>query len=214
MGGNVTIPLKEEVFDVLDYRTPESVAIGSVNTVWRTSDGKLAGDNTDWLGIYELCKKYLAADGSGHVVIIGAGGTSRAAIYAAKRMGAKKVSVVNRTVERARVLQDDIVNGFASLENVESCDVLISCVPGSVSVDIPERILKHLKCYLDAAYIPRQTCIMKQILDFGGEIRVFEGWEMLLNQAFWGWSLWTGRQVVPKDEMAAAIGKAMDEQIF
>ena len=204
------MPLKEQVFNVLDYRTSESVSIGSVNTVWRTSDGKLAGDNTDWLGIYNLCRKYLATDGNAHVVIIGAGGTSRAAVYAAKRLGAKKISIVNRTIERARVLEDDIVSGFATFEDVESCDILISCVPGSVNMKIPKNILKNLKCYLDAAYIPRQTCIMKQILDFGGEVHIFEGWEMLLNQAFWGWRLWTGRNVVPKEEMTAAMEQAME----
>jgi pentafunctional AROM polypeptide len=88
-GASVTIPLKEKVH-VLCTRISESAKrIGAINTLIRNSvDGSIVGDNTDWLGLYRPLDNSLPMDRrQGCALVLGAGGTSRAAIYALLQLG-------------------------------------------------------------------------------------------------------------------------------
>jgi shikimate 5-dehydrogenase len=97
------------------------------------------------ISLFDLCKDYVPK--GRHVAIIEAGGTARAAIYAAKGIGAKKISVTNRTIEKVDFWR---TKGFSSFDIVDPFDFLISCVPGTVDIKLPEKTLEGLKCYLDA----------------------------------------------------------------
>ena len=94
---------------LLDRLSPEAQAIGAVNTIVRTKGAGLLGENTDWLGIARPLAAALgggievgmAAAHSPHTVsgaalVLGAGGTARAAIYAARRLGLSPVMIWNR----------------------------------------------------------------------------------------------------------------------
>ena len=129
----MTIPLKETIIPLLDRLSSEAAAIGAVNTVVRTSADELVGENTDYLGILHPVKAALQRRRSrqrpvdrekmGIVLVVGAGGTARAAAFAARELGLG-VFFWNRSRDKAAKLAA-IFNGahipcdaeyFASLD--------------------------------------------------------------------------------------------------
>ena len=115
-GGSVTMPLKEALLAAVDALSPAARRIGAINTVTaRAAAGGgaavLVGDNTDWIAIHRLVEDRLAvrrlrAGGGQRALLVGAGGTARAAMYALGRVAGLEgpVLVYNRTAERARAL--------------------------------------------------------------------------------------------------------------
>jgi shikimate dehydrogenase len=105
VGANVTAPHKEAAFTACDARTPVAEALGAVNTLWR-QDGHLWGDNTDVAGfLVNLDEDAPGWQGSRELaVVIGAGGASRAIVYALISRGFERVVIVNRTHARAESL--------------------------------------------------------------------------------------------------------------
>eukprot|EP01043_Picozoa_sp_COSAG02_P026028 COSAG02_NODE_1485_length_12370_cov_6.022144_12_plen_315_part_00 len=122
-GASVTIPLKETIIPLLDRLGSEAAAIGAVNTVVRTSTGELVGENTDYLGILYPVKAALhrrrsrRADGGrekmGIALVVGAGGTARAAAFAARELGLG-VFVWNRSHHKAAKLAADFKGAHVS----------------------------------------------------------------------------------------------------
>ena len=143
-GGNVTIPLKEAVCALLPHCSEAVQRIGAVNTIVRRPDGTLAGENTDWQGIAELIQQRCnmaasmpdaaAAESSrasssssstpssvpcGVCVVLGAGGTARAAIYAAQQVGFRDSCIVvcnPRTPHKAMQLAERF--GVRGIQNI------------------------------------------------------------------------------------------------
>ena len=110
-GINVTIPYKTDVIPYLDETSDLAREVGAVNTVVNR-DGKLYGDNTDVWGLISLICR-MRPDLSGlTVLILGTGGTSRAALAAAKFLGAKKAIRVSRTGRDGAVTYDDAYRDY------------------------------------------------------------------------------------------------------
>ncbi len=113
VGFNVTIPHKEEVGALLDEVDGAAAVIGAVNTVVRCGD-KLIGYNTDGEGLL----RSLAIDlnfipvATSNVVIVGAGGAARAAVYVLAQQGVASITIINRTLERAQALVDHYSSFF------------------------------------------------------------------------------------------------------
>ncbi|KAF7377655.1 Pentafunctional AROM polypeptide [Mycena sanguinolenta] len=109
-GASVTIPFKLDVIPLLDKLSPAAEAIGAVNTIIpvRTNGTNciLYGDNTDWLGIRACIQSRVEAGSIHAALVIGAGGTARAAIYALQALGAEKIYLFNRTRSSAQKLAD------------------------------------------------------------------------------------------------------------
>lgn len=109
-GASVTLPYKLDVIPLLDRLSPAAEAIGAVNTVIplatdATGSRILYGDNTDWIGIRNCIRSRLPSAGSvPAALVIGAGGTARAAIYAMNALGAARVYLFNRTLSKAQEL--------------------------------------------------------------------------------------------------------------
>ena len=108
----------------MDILSDSAKRIGAVNTVTKQPDGKLHGDNTDWLGIKNQFESRLMARGGwapatttarrGTVAMLcGAGGTAKAAAYCFEQMGCSHVIIMNRTLTRAEALAK--VSAFASI---------------------------------------------------------------------------------------------------
>lgn len=106
-GLNVTIPFKEIIIDYMDNLSEEAKKIGAVNTI-SVENGKFYGYNTDVYGIIYTLKMKLKINDlkKSLVVLFGAGGASKAAIWSIHGMGAKKILVVNRTVDRFKKLNE------------------------------------------------------------------------------------------------------------
>ena len=224
-GASVTIPFKLDIIPLLDSLSPEAKTIGAVNTIISVvkSDGSrtLHGDNTDWQGIREviLSRSSTRTAQPDAGLIIGAGGTSRAAIYALQNLGTKKIYLFNRTRSSAQVLVDAFPDAKIELiENLGSWSgppptIVISTVPAPVttteqnvtgSVYLPESIFEaHSGIVVDMAYKPAETPLLGLANTVGKGWQRVRGIDVLLEQGYVQFELWTGRRA-PKKVMAEA----------
>jgi shikimate dehydrogenase len=203
-GGNITIPHKEAAFRLVDRRERAADAIGAVNTVWYEGE-KLIGGNTDWLGLVEsLDDIHPGWDAApGKVVVLGAGGSARASVFAFLERG-YSVAIVNRTHERAEKLAAAFAlrataHGFDELPALlGDADVLINNtalgMAGKPPLDIDLGRLKRDAIVYDVVYVPLETELLKSAKVRGH--RTVDGLSMLLYQAVVGFSHWFG--VTPK----------------
>src|ERR1035437_2785186 len=109
-GGGIGVGFKEIVISHLDEVTPLALAMGAVNIVKKTDDGRLIGDNTDGLGYAESLEDIFGGQKalqSKHILILGAGGSGRAIAFALADFGAK-VTIINRTVDKAVLLAESL----------------------------------------------------------------------------------------------------------
>ena len=103
-GANVTIPHKEAVFRLVDWKDRTAVAAGAVNTVV-AREGRLAGYNTDVTGFARALEQDAGFDVRGkRVLLLGAGGAARAVVAALAGSKAAGVSIANRTLPRAEAV--------------------------------------------------------------------------------------------------------------
>src|SRR4051794_25626300 len=123
-GVNVTIPHKEAALALADTASPAAREIGATNTLTFEPDGVIAADNTDAPGLLEA----LPSAPAGRVaLVLGAGGSARAAAWALARAGAREVMVWNRTPERAQALAADL--GVEAVEAPRRADIVVNCTP-------------------------------------------------------------------------------------
>ncbi|KAB8277281.1 xylose isomerase-like protein [Aspergillus minisclerotigenes] len=108
-GGVVTMPYKRTIMDHLDGLDEYAIRLGACNNVYRTSDGKLRGTNTDWRGI-KGCLLGASAEGRGKpAVLIGAGGAARAAIFTLHdQLECRQIYLVNRDRDEVKVLLEEV----------------------------------------------------------------------------------------------------------
>jgi shikimate dehydrogenase len=204
VGGNITIPHKEAAYRLVDRRERAADAIGAVNTVWYEGD-TLIGGNTDWLGIVgSLDDIHPGWDKSpGQVVVLGAGGSARASVFAFTERGFS-VAIVNRTRERAEKLAAAFGSRAAAHDFNElpkllaDADVLINNTSlgmnGKPPLEIDLGPLKKSAIVYDVVYVPLETELLKAARARGH--RTVDGLSMLLYQAVVGFSRWFG--VTPK----------------
>jgi len=117
LGANITIPYKEEVIEYLDYLDPKAKLIGAVNTIVKNNN-KLIGYNTDAFGFIQSIQANSNFSFEGKkALILGAGGAARAAAFSMIDEGINSLVIVNRSLERANKLGDDI-SEFIEVEMV------------------------------------------------------------------------------------------------
>lgn len=104
VGANVTVPHKLGVVAACDHLTDEAELTGAVNTLVWTTDG-LLGDNSDAVGLAEAVVADAAAVPGEPWVVLGTGGSARAVVVAAGRVGCP-VTVVGRRLDAAEELAD------------------------------------------------------------------------------------------------------------
>merc|ERR1711972_162607 len=197
-----------------DSLSEAAEVIGAINTITKSSDGRLHGDNTDWIGIKNQLEARLAAVHGGRqpmgltCMLCGSGGTARAAAFALKRMNAERVIIYNRTPARARALADEfgfeVVKDLNALGELRKLHVVVDTLPGSTGFELPDNELLR-RCrpvVFEAAYIPRRTAFVQQALGAGCE--VVEGIEMLFEQGCAQCEIWTGK-AAPRNKIAAAL---------
>jgi shikimate dehydrogenase len=192
-GVNVTIPHKEAALALADDATATAKAIGAANTL-TFEDGRILAENTDAPGL--LAALAPVCDPTGRrALVLGAGGSARAAVWALLRAGAA-VSVWNRTLERSRALADDL--GARAVAAPEAADIVVNCT--SVGLSDPEATFKTLPldaddwdagtCVVDMVYRAGGTKLLKAALARGAS--VVDGLEILLHQGALSFERWTG----------------------
>lgn len=214
-GASVTIPHKEAIMPFLDEIRGAAREIGAVNTIvvetgLRDKKRRLVGYNTDWIGIQRPVLSKLRASGvewtGGMGLVVGAGGTARAACYAVKSLGLKLL-VTNRSPEKGRELAEMFGGTFVSLDELaalgnSSLRVIISTIPSAAGFTVPPVLLVSKPVILDVVYKPAKTALMQQALD--ANCPLVQGATMLLTQGMEQFELWNMRRA-PFVEMDAAI---------
>jgi shikimate dehydrogenase len=195
-GVSVTLPFKTEIMDYLDDVDDEALRIGAVNTLI-CRDGRLTGHNTDWRGLIRSMKEQFEIKGK-TVVILGAGGTARAALYGVVKEGGHPV-IVNRTKGKARVLAQDWECPYESLKNVGKikADILINTTPVGMfpreaESPIARDVLENFSRVVDVIYNPMKTKLL-QDADRAG-CRTLSGLDMFVHQGAEQLRLWTGQE--------------------
>jgi shikimate dehydrogenase len=122
VGANVTVPHKHVALAMANVTTEAVRAIGAANSLSFTADGAIHADNTDAPGLLDALHGPPAGK---HALVLGAGGSARAAVWALLHAGAREVSVYNRTHERARELAASL--GARAVDSPTGADLLVNC---------------------------------------------------------------------------------------
>ena len=227
-GVNVTVPLKELVPPYMDTLSPTARAIGAVNTVVVNPDGSLHGDSTDGAGLLAALETG-GADATGpgaRVVVLGAGGSARAVVYAFLLRGASVV-VANRTPDRADALARDFANAGGTIATTAlDPDALHAALAGATLLvnttsvgmhprdgeipPVPALALHPGLFVCDLIYNPWETHLLSLARSQG--CRVQNGAEMLAQQGAIAWEVWTGSPA-PVAVMRAAVAQALGQGI-
>jgi shikimate dehydrogenase len=204
-GANVTIPHKEAALVLAGEATARARAIGAANTLTFADDGTIEADNTDAPALIAA----LPFSPSGRsALVLGAGGSARAAVWALLDAGAREVRVWNRTPERAIRLAEEL--GGVAVESATPGDLLVNCT--SVGLDAPPSEFKSLplraddlegfRCVVDFVYSDEETELVRS-----ARLRampVVDGLELLVAQGALSFERFTGRPA-PLDVMRAAV---------
>jgi shikimate dehydrogenase len=204
-GLNVTIPHKREVINFLDELDTAAELIGAVNTI--KFDEKISkGFNTDGLGAVMAIEEVKSVKGK-KLVILGAGGAARAICFQLLLNGAGNISIVNRTLENACQLKDDLLKNFSAevsclklddkLEEVlEDTDVLINTTPVGMHPHEHQRpivnkdMLHQGLLVNDIVYNPLKTGLLREAKKAGA--MTISGVRMLIYQGIEAFRIWTG----------------------
>jgi shikimate dehydrogenase len=203
VGANVTIPHKHAALALADSASEAARAIGAANTLTFAPDGAIAAENTDAPGLIAALGEPLAGK---RALVLGAGGSARAAVWALREAGAT-VSVWNRTSERASSLADDL--GATAVALPEPADLLVNCTAVGLRAaeDELERLsldvarLVEYALVVDLVYRADQTELLRVAREHGA--RTVDGIDVLVAQGALSLELWTGR-AAPRGTMEAA----------
>jgi 3-dehydroquinate dehydratase / shikimate dehydrogenase len=209
-GVAVTMPLKQEVLPHLANMDPLTARIGACNTLRTGADGKLYGFNTDVAGVIRPLEKRMRLKGA-RIVVLGAGGAARAAVFGLVEQGAE-VFVVNRTHEtavalarkaHAKSLKQELLakNKFDALINTTPCG-MAGVKP---ALPIKENEL-NAGLVFDMVYNPLSTPLLKLAQSRG--IPIVSGLEMFVQQGARQFEIWTGK-AAPEAEMQRVVELAL-----
>jgi len=191
-GINVTVPFKKSVIPFLDELTPLANETQSVNTIFK-KDNKVFGDNTDVGGFEQGLKHINYSVKNKKVFILGAGGVAPSIIIALKRLGAIKITLSNRTKEKA----EDLKKKYSDLEIIdwgETPDFNVIINATSLGLKNHDEIKLNYtdmgsnKLFYDVIYNPRQTKFLSKAKQLGNQIE--NGKMMFVYQAHQAFTIW------------------------
>jgi shikimate dehydrogenase len=215
----VTIPHKRAALELSDRASEAARAIGAANTLTFTPDGAIAAENTDAPGLIAALEQ---PPRGMRALVLGAGGSARAAAWALREAGASEVSVWNRTPERAQALARDL--GVRAVASAEPADILINCTSvglepspaGRSSPGRPDALsqlgltagkIGDYPYVVDLVYGAERTELLTCARAHGA--RTLDGLEVLVAQGALSFESWTGRQA-PLEVMRRAAREPHD----
>jgi len=214
-GLNVTIPHKQNVVPFLDELTSAAKTIGAVNVIYMR-DNRLIGDNTDAPGfLSDLKKSFDLSSFSIHpsALVLGAGGSARAIVYALLNDGCK-VTIAARRLEQAEQLANSFLNYQLQItDNILNIDLsnislIVNTTPVGMTPNIdqsplPENTALSKDTFVyDLVYNPRETKLVRDARAQG--LQAVTGLGMLIDQAALAFQLWTGHPA-PRESMYTAV---------
>ena len=192
-GINVTVPFKKLVIPYLDKLSPEAEQTQSVNTIILTDD-ILVGHNTDIFGFTKAIKDLNFDIKGKKILILGAGGVVPSIIFALNKMNVLKITISNRTKEKA----EDLKSQFHNLEvldwgDINDFDVIINATSlglNKETIDLDFSKFANNKLFYDVIYNPEETNFLKEGKKLGN--RTENGKLMFIYQALEAFKLWHG----------------------
>ena len=212
-GISVTMPYKEAIVSHLDNTDSHTTKIGACNTVVRAQDGKLYGFNTDAAGIVRPLERRLNTLEGARILVIGAGGAARAAVFGLKERGCE-VYILNRSAAPAKKLAHQARARIVKRPDLKKLafDVIINATPvgmgNSRESPLQDKEI-NARYVFDMVYDPPETKLMKVAQERGAQ--VIPGIEMFVHQAARQFEIWTGKPA-PWDEMLRVVLLAQQER--
>ena len=208
VGMNVTVPFKEQAFELCDQLTERAKIAKAVNTLWQV-DGKLYGDNTDGQGLVDAILALNWPLQGSKVLILGAGGATRGVIYPLFQAGVEEIVIANRTLERAERLVDDLSQSLANSKHHAALsalpvdqlagdfDLIINATSASLTgeaLTLPSQL--HFNYAYEMAY-GKPSSFIEQAKQRG--VPYTDGFGMLIGQAIEAFNIWHGKKPNIKD---------------
>ena len=212
-GLSVTMPYKEGILSHLDNTDSHSSKVGACNTVVRAQDGKLYGFNTDTAGIVRPLERRLSTLEGARILVMGAGGAARAAVFGLKERGSE-VYILNRSLAVAKKLAHQAHARIVKRPDLKKLafDVIINATPVGMG-NTRETPLQdkeiNARYVFDMVYDPAETRLLKLAKERGAQI--IPGIEMFVHQAARQFEIWTGKPA-PWDEMLRVVLLALQER--
>ena len=220
----VTLPHKQEVIPMVDELSDAAQQIGAVNWIFN-KNGKLIVHNTDGTGFIRALKEKVGFEAQGvDATVFGAGGAARAVVYALKNAGIKRLTIANRTLERAQELAAHFTEGpfkpeAISMNRDELADyvpysgLLVNTTslgmaggPAELATPVTSDMISADAIGYDVVYAPPMTRFLREVEEAGATSA--GGISMLVFQGIEGFEMSTG-QKAPVSTMFSAIERAL-----
>jgi shikimate dehydrogenase len=209
-GANVTIPHKEQAL-ALSAPDARARAVGAANTLY-FNNGALQSTNTDVEGfIGNLDDSAPGWDHADEVLVLGAGGSSRAVIFGLIERGIKRVHLANRTASRSQLLAEQFGAQVQPLawervsDTLPHAGLLVNTtslgMKGQPPLDIDVGALPSDATVADLVYVPLETGLLTAAKARG--MKTADGLGMLLHQAVRGFELWFGKRPIVTPDLVA-----------
>jgi len=220
-GMNVTVPYKSDVMEFIVDIDEQAGIIGAVNTLVRT-EGGFKGYNTDLPGLYRALKSEGIEIEGTDVIILGAGGAARAAAFMCAFYHAKKVYLLNRTVEKAISVADEVKEKTGFTNIIPMAIKEYDLIPGNGYLVLQatkvglhpnveespiedEAFFEKVSVVYDLIYTPSETKFMRLAKEHGA--KAYNGLKMLLYQGIAGYEMWN--QVSVPEEIVQKAYEAL-----
>lgn len=226
LGFSITIPHKQEILPLLSEVSPVAIAVGAVNTVYRTANG-WGGTNTDVRGFLAPLRSLSLKTGNKHdwsqkvAVILGSGGAARAVVAGCAELGCAEIHVVGRSEQKLTEFQQSWVNSPLAVNLlthtweelpmlISKADLLVNATPigmyprgdeSPVNVSAMDKMPESAIAY-DLIYTPNPTQFLKQAQERGAI--AIDGLEMLVQQGAAALEIWL-QQPIPVDVMRQSL---------
>jgi 3-dehydroquinate dehydratase / shikimate dehydrogenase len=213
-GLSVTMPYKEAILSYLDNTDSHTTKVGACNTVVRAQDGRLYGFNTDTAGIVRPVERRLNTIEGARILVIGAGGAARAAVFGLRERGAE-IYIMNRSAAHGKKLAHQAHARIMKRPDLKKMafDVIINATPVGMGNSRETPLLEkeiNARYLFDMVYDPAETRLMKLARERGAQL--IPGIEMFVHQAARQFEIWTGKPA-PWDEMLRVVLLAQQEHI-
>lgn len=204
-GLNVTVPFKEQAWQLAEVRTERAEKAGAVNTLYRDDQGRLTADNTDGCGLVrDLTRNHGIRLNGARVLVLGAGGAVRGVLGPILQQQPASVTIANRTVAKAEALAQLFapvapgveINAVGFERPDQPYDLIINGTSASLQGDLPPlspTVIGSETVIYDMMYSLQTTTFNQWALDNGAG-RVFDGLGMLVEQAAESFRVWRGVQ--------------------
>jgi 3-dehydroquinate dehydratase / shikimate dehydrogenase len=209
----VTMPLKQEILPSLARMDDLSTRIGACNTIVRGPNGRLFGFNTDVSAIIGPLERRITLKGA-RVLVLGAGGAARAAVFGLKEKGAE-VHILNRTPESAKELATQAKAKIFKREQLTKTDfdVVLNATPAGMHGSKVDSLLQpdelRARLVFDMVYNPIETPLLRMAHEKG--IAIIPGFEMFVHQGARQFEIWTGKPA-PEADMRRVVIHALQQQ--